>query len=294
MNKLWHHPLLVVTAASCSVGGAFFLGLVLVALTWAPAAPIQTQTVALDPSALAARAAVLYDPGAHTILYQKDSAEQLPLASLTKLMAARAVLSARSPQTSVRITEQDLAPEGDWGLRVGDTLTLGALLHLGLVASSNDAMAAAAASLGNDYTKAMDITAQDLGLSKAYFLNSTGLDLNSEISGAYGSALDVALLTAAFYKEYPQFFELTSQPTVSVEDGSRTLTAEATTRPLQNLAGFVGAKTGYTDLAGGNLAAVVDLWPGHPVVAVVLHSSEAGRFNDIKTLIAAARSTFSP
>ena len=73
-----------------------------------------------------------------------------------------------------------------------------------------------------------------------------------------------------------------------------TITAEATAAPLQDIPGFMGGKTGYTDLAGGNLAAVFDLTIGRPVVAVVLHSTEAGRFADIRTLLAAARAALAP
>ncbi len=59
--------------------------------------------------------------------------------------------------------------------------------------------------------------------------------------------------------------------------------------PLQDMHGFVAAKTGYTDLAGGNLVAIYDLEPGLTVVAAVLGSTRDGRFDDIKTLITAAR-----
>ena len=45
-------------------------------------------------------------------------------------------------------------------------------------------------------------------------------------------------------------------------------------------------KTGYTDLAGGNLAVVFDVAPSHPVVAIVMHSTEDGRFADMKAIVA--------
>ena len=48
-------------------------------------------------------------------------------------------------------------------------------------------------------------------------------------------------------------------------------------------------KTGYTDLAGGNLAVVFDVGPVHPVIAVVLHSTQLGRFDDMKKLVAATQ-----
>src|SRR5581483_10245061 len=165
-----------------------------------------------------------------------------------------------------------------------------ALLHLALVASSNDAAAAAAATLG-DYLPALNETTRVLGLTRTAVFNPTGLDVTTSTPGAYGSAFDVARLTGIFYQAHPDFFELTGQPDVSVNDGGHTLSFDATMAPLQDMSGFVAAKTGYTDLAGGNLAAVFDLDIGHPVVAVVLHSTQTGRFTDVRTLIESARAS---
>jgi D-alanyl-D-alanine carboxypeptidase len=278
---------LTALASFVIVAGAFGAG---VAALGRPApAPAPAQKVSLVPSAIKAQSAILYDLKSGEVLWQKDAQEPLPLASLTKLMTASAVLASRQPSTRVEITPGDLSPEGDWGLRPGDVLSIRDLIKLGLVASSNDAIAAAASSLGTGYIAAMNNLARQFNLTKTSFSNSTGLDLNDQSAGAYGSAFDVARLTGWFYQQYPAFFAYTAQPAVSVNDGGRVLSFDATMAPLQNLPGFIGAKTGYTDLAGGNLAAVIDLSVGHPVVAVVLHSSEAGRFSDIRTLIAAAR-----
>ena len=48
-------------------------------------------------------------------------------------------------------------------------------------------------------------------------------------------------------------------------------------------------KTGYTDLAGGNLAIVFEVGPARPVAIVVLHSSLQGRFDDVRKLVAATQ-----
>lgn len=247
-------------------------------------------TVVIDDSALRAEAAILYDPNSGRVLYQKNAEVQLPLASLTKLMTAQAVLASQNPNTVVRITAADLEPEGDWGLREGDAVRLGDLLSFGLVTSCNDCLAAAAASLGDGYLNAMNMLAVRLNLTKSYFLNPTGLDESDRTAGAYGSAFDVARMTAGFYQDYPSLFEDTTHPSGNLAIGGRVVTAEATSLPLEDIPGFLGGKTGYTDLAGGNLAAVFDLEPGRPVVAAVLHSTETGRFEDIRTLIDAMRS----
>jgi D-alanyl-D-alanine carboxypeptidase (penicillin-binding protein 5/6) len=135
----------------------------------------------------------------------------------------------------------------------------------------------------------MNEAARALGLTQTHFFNASGLDVTKSTSGAYGSAYDVARLAATFYKNHPDFFELTTKPEVSIDQNDATITAAATTEPLQSIPGFVAAKTGYTDLAGGNLVALFDLEPGLTVVAVALGSTRDGRFADIEAIIAAAR-----
>jgi len=290
------NSILTAFGAIALIGAAFGLGTTLAVLphhaqTAAAADAAPMPQISLDPSTLLAQAAIVYDPASGEILYQKNANTALPLASLTKLMTAEAVLESRSPSTEVTITPDDLTPDGDWGFKLGDRANLGDLLRFGLVASSNDAMAAAASSLGSGYLDAMNAIAQKLNLTKTYFSNSTGLDLSTDTAGAYGSAFDVARLLSGFYKQYPALLEHTTEPTVSITVGGRTLTAKATAAPLQSVPGFAGGKTGFTDLAGGNLAAVFDIDIGHPVVAVVMHSTETGRFADIRTLIEKVRAT---
>ena len=265
----------------------------------AAAARFNAPFVALNDNALAAKSAVLYDLTGAKVLYQKNAYEQMPLASLTKLMTVEVVLSLKSPDTPVQITRSDLSPSGDSGFRVGQTVMLGDLIKFALVASSNDAMEAAAASLGEGFIDKMNAAAAAMGLTKTRFFNATGLDINQKASGAYGSAYDVARLAAVFYKNHPDFFELTTRADVSIvtnppAGGDKELRAAATAAPLQNIPGFVAAKTGYTDLAGGNLVAVFDLEPGRTVVAAVLGSTREGRFSDAVILLEAARQSLRP
>ncbi|OGC80539.1 hypothetical protein A2943_01360 [Candidatus Adlerbacteria bacterium RIFCSPLOWO2_01_FULL_51_16] len=243
--------------------------------------------VTLSPEKLTARAAIIYDVIEKRTLFSKNASEPLPLASLTKLMAAEAVLAMHPADTLVVITSEALRSEGDSGLRAGEVWSLRDLLMLGLVASSNDAMAAAAGSAGN-VVEAMNAVAAHLGLTETYFLNPTGLDLDPETSGAYGSAHDVAILAADFLKNHGEFFEATAKETISIHIGERTIEATSTAAPLLSTPGFIGAKTGYTELAGGNLVAVFDISVGHPLIAVVLGSTHEERFEDIKALIFAA------
>ena len=164
------------------------------------------------------------------------------------------------------------------------------LLRFGLVASANDAMAAAADAVGPTIIDEMNRTAKVLGLSQTHFSNPTGLDLDLETAGAYGSAYDVALLVTSFMQRYPTLFGATAKPSVTITSGDVLLNATSTDTPLLDIPGLVGAKTGYTDLAGGNLIAVFDIEIGHPLIAVVLGSTREKRFEDIRALVVAVRS----
>lgn len=245
--------------------------------------------VVVLPHALTAKAAIVYDPTTKKVLFAKNADMQLPLASLTKLMSAETVLSLSDPDSIVTITQQDLKPEGDWGFKPGEEWRLRDLITFGLVASSNDAMAAAADAAPGDVIVAMNRRAQELGLTQTYFSNPTGLDVDLETAGAYGSAHDVAVLAGTFLSQHPALFEASTGASITITSQGNTLTATSTSLPLFSVSGLIGAKTGYTDLAGGNLVAAFDVGLNHPLIVAVLGSTRDGRFDDVKMLIAAAR-----
>lgn len=239
-----------------------------------------------------AQAAVVYDPVSGLILYQKNSQMQLPLASLTKLATARAILSSTGSNQIVTISSDAIKEEGDSHLRIGDVWRLGDLLAFGLTTSSNDAMAAAASVLSSGSAVVrMNAEAKKDGLAQSYFLNTTGLDISSTTAGAYGSALDVAHLVELMLREYPEIFGATTDTPRSQAGSGAGI--ESTTEPIWDIPGLIAAKTGYTDLAGGNLAVAVDLGLDQPVIAVVLGSSKADRFADVRHLIEEARRNLS-
>ena len=243
----------------------------------------------LAEGALSARSAVVYDVVGEQMLFTKNADVVLPLASLTKLIATLTVLINTSEDMPVTIFPTSLTPEGDWGFWQGESWPVSALVRFALAASSNDAAAALAKSLGADYVARINSEAQRLGLSKTSITNPTGLDESETTAGGYGSARDMAMLAATFMRQYPTYFEATSAPYVTISHGARVLIATSTAGPLLDIPGLIGAKTGYTDLAGGNLVAAFDIELGRPIVIAVLGSTRDGRFADVKTLIEATR-----
>ena len=254
---------------------------------------VTVHTIPSDKISLEAKAAILYDINAGTIIYAKNEEAQLPIASLTKLMTALTAATSSENGSTLAISKAALGEEGDTGLRPSEHWRISDLISLTLVASSNDGAAAIADALGprEAFVARMNETAHALGLTQTYFLNPTGLDVNAELSGGYSSAHDVARLLNYLIANKPELIEKTKQETFTTTslDGF-THTVTNTNKELAAGESIFASKTGFTDLAGGNLAVAFDVGPARPMIAVVLGSSEKGRFQDIDTLIHAGLS----
>lgn len=275
-------------------------------MSWPTRAEEVNQAVAspycahLSPTlTLEAKSAYAIDVKTNTVLYEKNAHLQLPLASLTKVMTILTVSEILSPDDVVTITSDSLTPEGDVGLQQGERWTAQGLTDFTLIISANDgAHALALASekkLGGDETlfvKRMNERADTLGMNETFFVDDTGLDISKSTAGAYGSAYDVTLLLKHIAKTNPRIIEgsTSGNRTFTSLDG-RVHEAKNTSMVITNLPGAIGSKTGFTDLAGGNLAVVFEALPGRPVVAVVLGSSRDGRDSDMETLAQAVTST---
>lgn len=232
------------------------------------------------------------------VLVAHNAEAQLPLASITKIMMALTAHRLLADSTRIPIKAEFLADGGNGGIMAGEEWTLSDILDLTLVKSSNGGAAAIAAVAGafgggdnetinrERFVQQMNTRARDLNLAQTYFLNETGLDESNSISGGYGSARDVAHMMSAALKEIPEALEATRYPTVSVNSlDQQHHTEDNTNEIVSNIPGLLASKTGLTDLAGGNLAVVFDIGLNHPVAAVVLGSTEEGRFVDMKLLV---------
>lgn len=258
---------------------------------------------AFDGITVAAESAFVWDVRAQRVLYEKSPDEQWPLASITKLMTALVAFEIISRDTTVEVPRLAILQDGDSGLADGEAFSLGTLADLTLMTSSNDgafAIAAAAGALldpdepAHTFVEAMNIRADELNLTQTYFRNPTGLDISESEAGAYGSARDVAFLMEYILEHQPEMLEATSKAGSRFYNESGAYhEAENTNAIVRNIPGLLGSKTGYTTLAGGNLAIAFDASLNRPVIVVVLGSSYDGRFTDVHTLAEAARASLS-
>ncbi len=244
---------------------------------------------------LGAHAVFVYDMVLEKTIFAKNERMRLPLASLNKLMVVAVVQDLPIPKnTIIKITNEAIRQIGDSGLREGDGWFLKDLLDFALVKSSNDAIRAVASagfltepekSSVEIFVEKMNQKAKDMSLEETYFLNDTGLDISDNTSGGYGSAKDMATLIAHLYNNYPETVEATSYHNIRLISSNSDYETYNTNRSLESSPRILASKTGYTDLAGGNLAVVFDLGFNHPIAVALLGSGEEERFKDMENII---------
>lgn len=293
------------------IGAVALLALVVVVGVYLSKAKVRDESMVLAERALAstfedvdiqAHSAYVYDVRTHTVLYAKNEEDRLPLASLTKVMSALVASELGNPTSTVVVTRDALDQMGDSGLYADEKWSLKDLLDFSLVSSSNDGMQAVALALGAlerpdadsgeitaDFVSKMNEMADTLNMKNTYFWNATGLDETEYKGGAYGTAEDMALLFDHVLRYKPELLEATKEPTLTLEslDGKRH-TAENTDQIITKIPGVKASKTGYTDVAGGNLVIAFDPEVGRPIIIAVLGSTISGRFEDVEELINAS------
>ncbi len=238
------------------------------------------------------RAAFVYDVNSNKILYKKNEELQFPLASITKVMTALIAVENMRNNTVIKIKEDSLKQEGDSGLLLGEYWKLKDLIDLTLVSSSNDgANAIASAGVLFDYSsfiQKMNNKAREIGLTQTFFINESGLDINETFAGSYGSAKDIGLLFSYVLRKYPNLLDATAYKTLDINSLGAEHNVKNTNKEVENISGIRASKTGFTDIAGGNLAIVFEDGPMRPIVIVVLGSSIDGRFSDVEKLARAS------
>lgn len=253
---------------------------------------------------LEAEAAYVWDVSLQRALFTKNAQAQLPLASLTKLMTALVTYEAHAAPEFTSITKEALNQEGNNGFHEGDTWNTKKLLDFTLMTSSNDGAYALAGSVGKAFAdsatdpekafvKQMNAKSEEIGLSQTYFTNPTGLDASEAQSGSYGSARDMAFLMEYIVRNTPTLLEETRYTTATFKDSAGLMYAATNTNQhIESIDNPLGSKTGYTDLAGGNLVVALDVGLNHAVVISVLHSTKEGRFSDVQKLIQKVREMY--
>ncbi|WP_054948735.1 D-alanyl-D-alanine carboxypeptidase family protein [Numidum massiliense] len=251
----------------------------------------------LDSPNVEAKAAVLMDAHSGKILFEQNSEQPLPPASMSKMMSEYIVLEkvARGKlkwDEIVTVSENAALTEGSRiDLAPGEKMTVRDLYSAMAIASANNATVALAEHIASSeaaFTKLMNKKARQLGLSRGtHFINSTGLDEHGRESQM--TAKDVAKLAYRLLHDYPEVLGTANIPRYKLERGGprirNTNLMLRTRREELQFAGVDGLKTGFTDGAGYCFTGTAKRGEKRVISVVMGTDSIKSRFIETKKLL---------
>ncbi len=263
-----------------------------IAVEQTPKEVVPVQTTPKINVDIAAKSAYVKRVDTNEVIFAKNETESLPLASITKAMTALFAYENIEPKSLIRITQYDLNQDGEYGLYLGETFLKEKLIDFAMVVSSNDAASALISHISlsksverSSIISQMNEYGKKIGMRNTVFRNETGLDISEFKASSTGTAEDISKLFEYITKNYPEVLDSTRERNISVRSESGEIhNIKNTNAIVGRLTGLLGSKTGYTDLAGGNLAVVVDVGLNDPYIIVVLGSTQEKRFEDVEKI----------
>lgn len=213
-----------------------------------------TTAFAAEPN-VAARGAALIDAKTGRLLWGRDEAAPMAMASTTKIMTAILVLERTDLEDIVTVSKNAAAqPEVHMELKEGEQWKAGDLLSAMMLRSYNDAAVALAEHISGSveaFCGEMTKKAAEIGAKDTVFGSPNGLDSHLTDAEHHSTAYDMALI-GAYALENETFREIIAQPEVCVTDleGKHLCNVTNADRFLQEYPGALGIKTGYTNKAG--------------------------------------------
>lgn len=211
-----------------------------------------------------AKSAILIDAGSGTVLFEQNSHDRLPPASVTKVMTMLLIMEAieRGQMTlkdKVTISEKAASMGGSqMYMEPGEQQTLETLMMGIAICSANDACVAAAehhSGTADIFVENMNKRAKELGMLDTNFVNTNGLP----VANHYTSAYDIALMSKELvkHKKIQDWFNIwMTNITVGLPGKKQTeLGLTNTNRLIKTYPGANGIKTGFTQEAGYCLSA---------------------------------------
>jgi D-alanyl-D-alanine carboxypeptidase (penicillin-binding protein 5/6) len=238
--------------------------------------PPRVNVNSIDPN-IYARNYLLLDSESNTYLSMQKENEKVPIASTTKIMTAIIVLENYKLDDIVTISSEAARQVGlDYTTTTKEQLTVGDLLKVLLIISSNRAAYALAEHLNTDgetgvekFVGLMNAKALTLGMDSTEYHDPAGLDTTG-----WSTASDLAIVTKYALRD-PVFAEIvkTPQTTVSSVSGRINHDLKNSNRLVAewNYSGILGVKTGYMPEASHCLVAAAKR-DGHTLIAIILYT----------------------
>ena len=219
------------------------------------------------------KSAILIERDTGKVLYEKNSNESLPPASMTKIMTMLLIMEALdegklSYDEKVRASEYAASMGGSQiFLEAGEEMTVEELLKGIAIGSGNDASVAMAERIAGSeeaFIDMMNKKAEELGLKDTKFQNTTGLPVEEH----YSSAHDMAIMSKELLK-YEDITKYTGKYEAYLrEDTDNKFWLVNTNKLVRFYPGVDGLKTGFTREAMYCLTATAEK-DGMRVIAVV-------------------------
>ncbi|GHU44262.1 serine-type D-Ala-D-Ala carboxypeptidase [Clostridia bacterium] len=272
------------------VAFALLFSLLLFATNTMAAGP---ESIPSSPPEIAAKSAILMDVGSQTILYEKNSHEQMYPASITKIMTALLALEHSSMGEEVTFSYNSVHRiEGSHiGRDTDEVLTMEQCLYALLLNSANECAYAIAEHVGGTYeqfVQMMNEKAKDLGCTDTNFTNPHGLPDDAHVTSAYDMALiGAAAIRNATFREITGTFKYTIPPTNKHPDDNTYLEQH---HKMMTPGGkyfdpdVIGGKTGYTSVAGNTLVTFAKR-NDVTLVCVIMGDKTPDHYVDTKALL---------
>jgi len=255
-----------------------------IATTLANAEDAEMATPAAPTIAASAYLLMSYDTG--KVIAENNADAKLAPASLTKIMSVYVVFREISNghlhlDDLVTISQKAWQTPGSrMFIEVGNQVKVEDLLLGVIIQSGNDASVALAEHIAGDETtfaNMMNQHAERLGMKNSHFEDSNGLPIENH----YTTARDLAILTQALIKEFPDYYRWFSQKEFTFNN----IVQHNRNQLLSRDETVDGVKTGFTDAAGYCLVASA-LRNNMRLISVVMGaSSPNARANENQNLL---------
>ncbi len=224
------------------------------------------------------RALMVADTQYHTYVAQ-NTQEQLPLASLTKLMTALVFLDTpRAWNKKIAITTKDDAQPAKINFALGDVVTVKDLFWSMLIGSKNNSAKALARSTGlseKEFIRRMNQKARNFGMTQTVFDDVTGLSPKNRSTARDYYRLARVALQQSDIKRAVQ----TRAYKVRVLNRKKSFSVYTTDEMLDGTKRVYG-KTGYTAEAGYNLVLLAEQ-KNKPIIILVLGAPSSDQRFDL-------------
>lgn len=210
-----------------------------------------------------AKSAILIERDTGTVLYDKNSTEKLPPASMTKIMTMLLIMEAIDSgklklNEKVRTSEYAASMGGSQVfLEPGEEMSVEEMLRAIAIGSANDASVAMAERIAGSeeaFVEMMNKKVKDLELKDTLFQNTTGLPADNHYSTAY----DMAIIAKELLK-YEQITKFTgTYESYLRENTDKKFWLVNTNKLVRFYPGVDGLKTGFTSEAKYCLTATAE------------------------------------